>query len=170
MANLTGFNANEHEGIQSFEPLPNGEYAVIIEESDMLQCGPNASDPNGKYLKLKFQVIEGQHKGRTLWSNLNLVNKNSQTVQIAQRELATICKAVNVPTPKDSSDLHRIPLIAVVVCEKRRDNGEMANRIKNYKPTSGMAAAVGQQTQAQTEAKADDTPPYLRTDKPAWEQ
>lgn len=149
MANLTGFDANEHEPT-SFEVLPANKYLAIIEESE----NKPTKAKNGHYLEIKFQIIEGEHKGRNLWENLNIDNPNPKAVQVAMGELSAICRAVGVMKPKDSVELHNLPLLLTVACKKRADTGEMENVIKKYEPP---AAAQGEPQQAPT-----DAPPWLR--------
>ena len=110
MANLNGFNANNVKPSQSFDPLPAGKYLATITASEMLPT----NNGNGQFLKLEFVVAEGEHKGRKLWSRLNLNNPSAQAVEIAQRQLSAICHAVGVLEPRDSVDLHNLPLMVKV--------------------------------------------------------
>lgn len=122
------FDANNVEPNKGFDVLPADDYTAIIESSEM----KNTKDGNGKYLKLSFQIIEGEFSGRKLWTNLNIVNDNPKAVEIAKADLSAICRAVGVMTPKDSNELHNKPLTIKVVCKKRKDNGEMENKIDKY--------------------------------------
>ncbi len=63
MTTLNGFNANEVDPMDTFDPIPAGKYLAIIQESEMK---PTKSG-NGSYLEFVFQVIEGEFKGRLLW-------------------------------------------------------------------------------------------------------
>ena len=128
MANLNGFNAHEVEPNASFEPIPAGKYVAAIIESEMKPTKAG----NGHYLELTFEIGDGQYKGRRLWARLNLDNPNQQAVQIARGELSAICRAVGVLQPKDSCELHNLPLSIKVACRKRDDTGEITNEIKGY--------------------------------------
>ncbi len=128
MAHLTGFNANEVDPAVGFDPIPAGKYLAIISESEMK---PTKSGV-GQFLQFTFQVIEGEHKGRLLWARLNLDNPNATTVKIARAELSAICRAIGVMAPKDSIELHNIPLVVTVGHKKRDDTGELTNVIKGY--------------------------------------
>ena len=151
MANLNGFNANEVEPAVGFEPLPAGKYLVVITDSEMK---PTKSG-NGHYLELTFQVIEGEYKNRLLWARLNLENPNELAVQIARGELSAICRAVGVMAPKDSVELHNLPLLVTVKCKKRDDTGDVVNEIKGY---AKKEAAQGQPQQV-----TSNSPPWART-------
>ena len=151
MANLNGFNANEVDPMQDFEPIPAGKYLAVITESEFKPTKAG----NGQYLELTFQVVEGEYKNRLLWARLNLDNPNELTVKIAKSELSSICRAVGIATPKDSVELHNLPLLITVKCKKRDDNGEMTNEISGY---AKKEATEGQPQQAQTQ-----TAPWART-------
>ena len=150
MANLSGFDAREVDPAVGFEPIPADKYLAVITGSEMKQT--KAGD--GQYLELTFQVIEGEYKGRNLWARLNLDNPNTTAVQIARAELSAICRAVGVMVPRDSCELHDLPLVVSVKLKKREDNGEMTNEIKGYEKKE---EATGQPQQAST-----DTPPWRR--------
>lgn len=150
MANLSGFDANSVNPATDFEPLPAGKYVAIITDSEM----KSTKSGSGNYLELTFQVIDGPFKGRMLWSRLNLDNPNAQAVQIAQGELSAICRAVGVMQPKDSLELHNLPLLVTVKCKKRDDTGDVVNEIKGY---ARKEAANGGRQQETT-----NTPPWSR--------
>jgi hypothetical protein len=128
MVSLGNFNANEVEPVSEFETIPAGKYLAVITDSEMK---PTKSG-GGRYLELTFQIIEGEYKNRLLWSRLNLENANATAVQIARQELSSICRATGLMTPKDSADLHNLPLLITVKCKKREDTGEVTNEIKGY--------------------------------------
>lgn len=137
MASLNGFNAAEVEPSTGFDPIPAGEYLATIIESE--QKTTKAGD--GEYLKLVFEVLDGAFRGRKLFVNLNLKNPNPEAVRIARAELSAICRAVGVLAPKDSVEIHNLPL-TVKVGLKKNDLGESENRIKGYTPRGGVKPAA----------------------------
>lgn len=151
MATLNGFNANEVEPTSNFEPLPAGKYLATITESEMKPT----KNGSGNYLQLTFTVIEGEFKNRVLWARLNLNNPNATAVKIARSELSAICHATGVMQPRDSVELHNLPLVIVVKLKKREDTGEITNEIKGYE----RKASAGQAQQAPV---TDNTPPWRR--------
>lgn len=142
MANLSGFDANKVEPSKEFEPIPAADYKLAITESETKPTKAGT----GSYLSLKIQVVDGEHKGRLLFENLNLDNPNQQAVEIAKGSLSAICRAVGVMTPNDSAELHNKPFIGSVKLEKRKDTGEMQNRIKSYKSLSEATQPVAAAT------------------------
>lgn len=138
MSNLNGFNANEVEPAVGFDPIPAAKYLAVITESEMK---PTKSGV-GKFLQLTFQILEGEFKSRLVWARLNLDNPNATTVKIARAELSAICRAVGVMAPKDSIELHNLPLVISVAHKKRQDTSEITNVIKGYAKKDVAASKV----------------------------
>lgn len=154
MATLNNFDASQVDPSVALDPLPAGKYTAVISDSEYKPTKTGG----GKYLQLTFQVIDGEFKGRLVWARLNLENKSEMTVKIARGELSAICRAIGVMQPKDSIELHNIPLEISVGLKKRDDNGEFTNVIKGYTKKGGLAAP---QRQA-VSAGPGSTPPWKR--------
>ena len=169
------FDATAVEPSAPREIIPPGEYVVQIVESEM--ASTKAGD--GEMLKLTLDIIDGPHAGRKLWDRLNLVNRNQQAVEIAQRTLSAICHATGKLQVSDSEALHFIPMIATVKVkpagpDKQGIHREAQNEVSGYKPANGARpapatqtnqprqAAPQQQAQAQKPA-ATAAPPWRRT-------
>jgi len=153
MANLSGFDANQVEPTGDFEAIPAGKYLAVITDSEMK---PNKAG-TGSLLQLTFQIIEGDYENRLLWTRLNLDHPNATAVQIARADLSAICRAVGVLAPKDSVELHNLPLMINVRCKKRQDTGDIVNEIKGYSPRETKAVRA-----APAASAAPATPPWKR--------
>lgn len=130
MANLGAtFDATGIEPLQPLEVLPPGKYTAQIVNSEMRLT----KDGTGQYLYLEIDVLEGPYKGRRLFDRLNLVNTNSQTVEIAQRTLSAICHATGRMQVQDSEELHLSPFLAVVQVQPPKNGYGETNKIR-YKP------------------------------------
>jgi len=130
MAKLN-FNSKDAPTATGFELIPPGRYNVIIQDSELKQT--NKGD--GEYLKLTFKVIEGDYINRLIWCNLNINNPNSKAVEIAQRDLAAICSAIEITDFEDTVELHGIPLSGQVKIREGKDGYDPQNTISNFKPT-----------------------------------
>jgi hypothetical protein len=151
---LSGFDPATVAPAASFEPLPAGWYSAMIVDSKEKQT-KNAA---GSYLELTLEVIDGPAKGRKLWARLNLNNANGKAVEIAQRDLSSICHAVGLMHPKDSAELHNKPL-AVRVTQKHDDySGEMKNEIRGFRGLKDAAPAAA----AAPVAEGKKAPPWQR--------
>jgi len=134
MAELKDFNANEIEPTGNFEPLPLGEFLVVISASEMKPT----KNGKGKYLQLTYDVIsEGEYKGRKVFDRLNLVNENEQAQEIAQRSLSAICRCVGVLHPKNSEELHDKPMVIKVGIRPASGEYQATNVVKGYMRTDG---------------------------------
>lgn len=146
------FNADDHEPLGSFEPLPLGEYTVIISASEM----KDTKNKEGKYLQLVYDVVDdSEYKGRKIFDRLNLENKNVTAKEIAQRALSTICRAVGVMHPRDSEELHGKPFVVKVGIRPGNDEYQPTNIVKEYK-------ACG--------ASTEQAAPQTTTSKKPWEK
>ena len=90
MADLTGFDANQHEPSVGFDAIPAGEYEAVIVASEMR----DTTDKKGKYLWLELQILSGQYQNRKVWDRLNVLNfgtNKAKTEQIAKGTLSAIC-------------------------------------------------------------------------------
>ena len=152
MANLNNFNANEVEPNVGFEPVPADKYIAMITASQMKPT----KNGDGSYLELEMTVLEGPYKDRKVWDRLCLTHSNPQTVKIARGNLSAICRAVGILQPKDSCELHNIPMCITVKCKKRDDNGEITNEVRGYAKKESVAG------KAQQAAPTDSTPPWKR--------
>jgi len=132
-ADLKGFNAEEVQPQGSFDPIPAGWYTCMITESEMKPTKTGT----GEYLQLRLDVIEGEHQGRVVFDRLNLVNDNQTAVEIAQRQLSAICRAVGVMQPNDSGDLHDKPIRVKVAIRPASGGYDASNEVKAYAEKEG---------------------------------
>jgi hypothetical protein len=147
---LSGFDASKIEATRGgSDAVPAGEYLVEIVSSEEKPTKAGT----GSYLEFSFKVIEGNYQGQRFWSRLNLRNPNPVAVEIAKGELASICRAVGIATPEDSSDMHGEPLLVKVV-QTTGPDGTVRNEIKGYKPCQDPAT--------------QQAPPKAAPAKPAW--
>jgi len=134
--NLQGFNAEEVEPQGSFEPIPAGWYTCMVTDSEFKPT----KNGQGEYLQLRLDVIDGEHEGRVLFDRLNLNNPNQTAVEIAQRQLSAICRAVGIMTPSDSTELHDRPLNVKVSIRPAGNGYEASNEVKAYDSAEGASA------------------------------
>jgi hypothetical protein len=147
---MNGFDANTVEPTTEFDPVPAGKYLAVIAASEMKATKAG----KGSFLEIQFQIIEGEYANRNVWARLNLDNPNPTAVQIARGQLSAICRAVGVMTPKDSCELHNLPLVIDVKCKKREDTGEMTNEVKGFSKKEAPAAPA--------RPASASTPPWAR--------
>lgn len=158
--NWTGFNADDKAyDADNFAPLPAGWYTAMIGKSEMKD-----SSKGGKFLKLEIDIVDGQFKGRKVFHNLNLVNANPQAVEIAKKDLASICRSVGILHPRDSSELHRKPLLIKLSIKPETDAFPAGNDVKGFEPLKKDSAPTAKPAETETKSTAADD-----TKKP-WEK
>lgn len=123
------FNAANNEKMGSFEPIPAGWYSAEIIRSEMMDT--KAKNGN-KYLKLRFKILDGDYEGRYVFNNLNLINQNQQAVEIAKKELASICESCEVDEISDSEELHNVPIGIRLTIREANAQWPASNEIKEY--------------------------------------
>ena len=152
------FDASTVAPQASTGPVPAGTYLAQIIESDVapLKSG------KGTGLKLTFEIIDGQQKGRRIWENLNIQHENEETQRIAQSQLSALCHAVNVIKLQDTAALHHKPVHVRVVVREAQGQYQASNNIKGYESAGGVRQAPAFVAQAE-EAQAASKPAA-----PAW--
>lgn len=128
------FNAKDNEKMGGFEPIPEAWYLLEITKSEMKKTNAGT----GSYLTCQLRVLEGEYKGRYIFNLMNLDNPNPTAVEIAQKELASICEACGLDEIEDSTELHGIPMACRVVIKEGSGGYPPKNEIKAYKAENEM--------------------------------
>lgn len=128
MADLSRFDANRVDPVADLGPIPAGKYLAVIIDS---KIRPTKST-SGHCLELTFRVVNGPYANHLLRSQLDLDSPIERARLTAEAELSAICRAVRVLQPRDSSELHNVPLSVTVTCEKSWRAGEVVNEIRGY--------------------------------------
>lgn len=145
MADLGGYDPKQVAD-SDFDALPAGEYRAVIVESERKPT----KGGGGFLLNVKLQIIDGQYKNRTVFDRFNLWNASDKAKLIAQQQFKKVCEAVNVMSPKDSSELHMKPLMIKLTVSEY--DGKERNEVKAYK------AALTQQSHTEEKAKTAGKP------------
>jgi len=127
-----------------YEPIPEGDYKLII------KTAAEKPSKNGQSLGLSlgFEVLDGQHKKRMVFSWLTLSSKSSEAAQsIGQRQLAELCRACGIERPKGAHVFVGRMLRATVGIRVR--DGKSDNTIARFLAKPDAQA----QAQAQPEIK-----------------
>jgi len=135
-----GFDSTAKENQKENNALPAGDYPAVLVASEKKQT----KDDSGSYLKMDFQIIRGEFQNKHIFTNLNLWlaqtdEKKKMAVKIAKGQLSELCRAVGVGTPKDSTELHGVP---IMIRLNAKENGEygMQNNITKFTPMPSAAA------------------------------
>jgi hypothetical protein len=147
---LLNFDASKIEVNDSYDVIPDNTIVnAVITSTEWKET----KDKTGGYLSVKYEIIDGNHKGRVIFENLNLQNANQKAVEIAQATLAKICNSIGKIQVQNSEELHNIPLILKLGVNPAQNGYEPSNKIKSYS-SAGKSATPTAQT--------DNTPPWAK--------
>ena len=125
-------NTEGNDSKSGFEPLPEGTYTLAIIKSELKET----KNKNGYFLFLTMKVQEGDMVGKVVFDRLNLVNPSAVAVEIANKQLNSLCEACGKQDVEDSEELHGIPFDAKIGVEPANENWPASNKILRYGGTS----------------------------------
>lgn len=146
MPSLGNFDPNQHH--DTYEPLPAGDYLVMITESTI-----DVKEDGGQFVKVTMEVSQPeQHYGRKCFANFTLEHPNPKAVEVGRRILSNLCRAVGVMSPRETEELHGIPFFVRLTVEQWND-GSLHNEARAYWSTQAAPPP-----QSKPKAKAPAAP------------
>ena len=156
-----GFDASTVEPTSSFDVIPAGEYNAICSKTEVKKT----KDEKGKFISATFQIFDGEFDGRLVFQNITLSNPSDKATEIGKRELSSFCRAINVITPKDTSDLLEKPLVIKVGIEPAKNGYEAKNNVKEFKAygeSSDKPSAPSAKPSSKPSAPAEAKKPWSK--------
>jgi hypothetical protein len=134
------FDASNITPDAGYDIVPAGWYNVILEESEMKPT----KDGMGAYLNFRFDIVDGQYKGRKLFHRFNVKNANAQAQEIAFKQLSAVGHAVGVLQINNTEMLHNRPLkVKVKVKKDKEGQYEDSNEIVSFKNINEVVDSAG---------------------------
>ena len=149
------FDASTVAPQASTSPIPAGPYLAQVIESDI----KDLASGNGKGMKLTFEIIDGQYKGRRIWENLNIQHTNEDSQRIAQSQLSALCHAVGVIKLRDTAARQMKPVYIKVTVREAEGKYQASNNVKGYESAGPVAP---------TQAAEAPSAPAPASKAPAW--
>ena len=137
----SAFNSKEHNDMQNFTPVPEGDYVASIVSSELKDTKKSVNGSH-KILNLTHEILQGEFKGRKFFNGLNIINPSAEAVKIANEALATICRAVGIVVAQNSEQLHGKPMIVSVKVKAADANWPAKNEVSFYKKMEGAGAVA----------------------------
>jgi len=125
------WDAFEHETSNSFEPLPPGDYPVMIDKAEV----HDNKARTGIYLKLELIVLGGDFDGRKIWKQINIRHESEKAQEIGQKELATLGQALGMRRMDEDAMLQRQVIVKVKVKSDQKYGDH--NDVVTFKPIDG---------------------------------
>lgn len=161
---VEGFDPEKIEP-QSFEPVPDGWYPVLVEK---ISVKPTA-DKTGKRANVQLKITDGDFKGRVIFDGINIINASDAAQQIGREHLAALFKACG-KTGNNLAALVQCEVMVGVKMEVARTVGDKTYDARNavkrngYKPMNG---AVTGPASAPGNGEKKNAPSFLNGEKKA---
>lgn len=155
------FDATQVAPQESLSPIPAGVYVAHIIDSEVrpLKSGM------GQALALTFEVLDGQYRGRKVFTQLNVQHRGSaEAERIAQAQLSALCHAVGVLKLTDSAQLHHKP-VRIRVKIRKDESGQYGDRneVTGFEAASGVPMPPQHAAAPAVSAAASAvTPPWVK--------
>lgn len=167
---LEGVAEDEKEnpgGGSDFEAIPNGDYPVVVQESDK-----QVSGSGNDMIKVKIRITEGPYVNRVLFSYIVFSKGSPKGMRITLDKLAAF------GVTRDSLALSKpsIPEIASMLIGRQalakvaiQDSGEYKgrNEVKGFKPIEGLVQDAPQVAAAAKPGVPNIPTPSVPTEAPA---
>jgi hypothetical protein len=142
----------------NYDPIPDGEYTLVA-----LDAEEKSTASGGEMIKVKFEVVGGEHNGRFIWQNFNIVNKSEMAQKIGRQQLVAWATACGKADCDDTDKLIGKKFQAEVDTQKGTGGYKDSNRVRAFlfaaeeKPAraAAKAAAPAKATAPAGEKKAN---------------
>lgn len=146
--------ANSEENndkMDSISCLPAGDYLAVIKKAEFKQTKAKT----GHYLNCTFVVAEGPKRGSVFFVLLNLDNPNPVAVDIANKELNTICEAMGLHDVEDSDELLGIEIGVTLKVKPGDSNYPPSNEVTAYFPAEEYEEEMEDGPEIETEVEVE---------------
>ena len=120
-----------------FTPLPAGWYLVTIHSAEVRQTKAG----NGQYIKLRYDIVGGEHASRVVFGNLNTKNASEKAQEIGRQQLGELMRAIGLPTIQDTDQL--VGGVLEIKLSVRDDpQWGVSNEVKGFRSANSSAPAA----------------------------
>ena len=134
----------------NFDPLPTGWYPAMIDEtSQKATKAALKGENNDWYLNVRYTILGDKFANRKVFDMMNLQNSGpngQQTMEIAYRQLSSICHAIGSGPISDTDEIKDKPMSIHL----KMIPAKMKNGVEEYPPKNEVNGwqALDQQTAA----------------------
>lgn len=129
-----GFDTEQYQAAQGFDPLPAGKYEALITGSEV-----KPTKTGGSMLVFEYTIIGPSYANRKVWSQHNVQNPSAEAERIGREQVKAIAAAVGVMRPTDSVELHGKPMTITIAIEKGKDGYPDRNVVRGWIAAEGSA-------------------------------
>jgi hypothetical protein len=137
MSFIETFNAADAPATRTeFAPVPAGWYLSTIHSAEVKQTKAGT----GEYVKVRYNLVGGEHANRVVFGNLNLKNQNEAAQNIGRQQLGEIMRAIGLPTIQDTDQL--VGGVLEIKLSVRDDpQWGVSNEVKGFRASNHSAPA-----------------------------
>lgn len=137
------FDMTNVEPAGNFEPLPEGDYNVVVEDSELRQ-----SKAGHNMINITLRVLGPTHANRKVYVNYNIEHPKEDVRRIAHGELKALANACGYENIQSTEQIHGRQLVIYTKPEGDYD------RVKSYKQNTGQATVPSPTAQPAAPAPA----------------
>lgn len=155
------FDPMQHDLQTALDKMPTGWYKAIASEAALKPT----KDERGVKLEVKWKIIDGPYKDRTVIFNYNMRNDSAQAVEISQKQVATFCGCMGIWRKlSNTAEILNIPIQVKLKDKSDSDYNDVAgyktvDGNDAVKPGAGAMFAVPTQAPGQVPYAAPAAPP-----------
>lgn len=144
------YSAENLPEVEDFKPLPDGWYQVSIKNADLKDTRAGT----GQYIAVEFVVTGADYAGRTVFSNINILNPNPTAQEIGLRDLNALRLASGLNSLSDTDQLIGADLEIKLATQKGSNGYSDSNVVRGYRAitASGMPTAPAKPSKAPAKA------------------
>lgn len=138
MSFIETFNASDAPATRTeFAPLPAGWYLATIHSAEVKATKAG----NGQFIKLRYDIVGGEHASRVVFGNLNTKNASEKAQEIGRQQLGELMRAIGLPTIQDTDQL--VGGVLEIKLSVRDDpQWGVSNEVKAFRAANSSAPAA----------------------------
>ena len=154
------FSMDDYDSPTDFEIIPEGtEVRMKCTEAE-----DKETSTGGEMIVATFVIIEGEHKGRKIWQNFNIVNKSEKAQNFGRRMISGWARAAGKPNAKNTDELLEKPFNVKLGIEKGTGNYKDKNTIASFLMAEG-ASSPAPKSEKPASTPKEDVPKETRSAK-----
>ena len=158
--------------VSATDCIPSGDYAIQCVGIELKAT----KDGYGQYLSTQFEVLAGERKGKRIFTNFNIKNRNQQAVDIALRSVKQWVQACGGTGNEQLTmgllqSMQGKEVFANIAIQQGKDGYEDSNTIKRFHvgPTAPAAKGFSIPTSAAPAMPRAPSKPAATVAKNPWE-
>jgi Protein of unknown function (DUF669) len=138
MSFIETFNAADAPATRTeFAPVPAGWYLSTIHSAEVKATKAG----NGQYIKVRYDLVGGEHAGRVVFANLNTRNSSEKAQEIGRQQLGEIMRCIGLATIQDTDQLVGGTL-EIKLSVRDDPQWGVSNEVKGFRASNHSAPAA----------------------------